>query len=104
MYKPLPNGLTIKQSTVDGLGLFTTKEFRKATVLGISHIRNEHFEQGFIRTPLGAFYNHTSNEDIANCKTIEGYWYDIFVLYLITTKSLNVDEEILVQYTMYELI
>ena len=104
MYKPLPNGLTIKQSTVDGLGLFTTKEFKDTTVLGISHVRNEHFEHGFIRTPLGAFYNHTGNEDTANCKTIEGFWYDAFVLYLITTKNLNADEEILVQYTMYELI
>ena len=43
MYKPLPNGLTIKQSTVEGLGLFTTTEFKDTTVLGISHVRNEHF-------------------------------------------------------------
>ena len=48
MYKPLPNGLTIKQSTVDGLGLFTTKEFKDTTVLGISHVRNEHFEHSIL--------------------------------------------------------
>ncbi len=104
MYKPLPNGLTIKQSTVEGLGLFTTTEFKDTTVLGISHVRNEHFEHGFIRTPLGAFYNHTSDDVTANCKTIEGRWYDTFVLYLMTTKSLSANEEILVEYTLYELI
>ena len=48
MFKPLPDGLTIKQSGVNGLGLFTTKEFRKNTILGVSHVRNEHFQHGFI--------------------------------------------------------
>ncbi len=103
MFKPLPDGLTIKQSGVNGLGLFTTKEFRKNTILGVSHVRNEHFQHGFIRTALGAFYNHTGSDVNANCKTIEGF-YGTSVLYLMTAKDLKSGEEILVQYTLYELL
>ena len=104
IYRPLPENTTILKSNIEGLGLFATEDIDKNKTLGVSHVKHHDYLNGFIRTPLGAFYNHTGNEDTANCKTIEGYWYDAFVLYLITTKTLNADEEILVQYTMYELI
>ena len=59
MYKPLPNGLTIKASKVQGLGLFATKDFEKNTVLGIVHIEDKNFPHGAIRTALGAVsYTH----------------------------------------------
>ena len=32
MYRPLPDGLTIKQSDVQGLGLFATKDFEAWTI------------------------------------------------------------------------
>ena len=35
MYRPLPDGITIKESDVQGLGLFATKDFAPDTVLGI---------------------------------------------------------------------
>ena len=38
MYKPLPDGLTIKDSKVQGLGLFATKDFNADTILGLSLI------------------------------------------------------------------
>ena len=43
MYRPLPDGLTIKQSEVQGLGLFATKDFDADVVLGIVHIENKNF-------------------------------------------------------------
>ena len=43
MYKPLPNGLTIKESKVQGMGLFATKDFDADVVLGIVHILNKNF-------------------------------------------------------------
>ena len=58
MYKPLPDGLTVKPSNVQGLGLYATKDFEADTVLGIVHIENKNFPHGYIRTALGAFYNH----------------------------------------------
>ena len=59
MYRPLPDGLTIKASNVQGLGLFATQPFEPDTVLGIVHIANKNFPHGYIRTALGAFYNHS---------------------------------------------
>ena len=41
MYRPLPDGLTIKESNVQGLGLFATKDFDADIVLGIVHIQNK---------------------------------------------------------------
>ena len=61
MYRPLPNGITIGKSGIDGLGVIATKEFKKDVVLGIVHIRNKNFPHGYIRTALGAFYNHNDN-------------------------------------------
>tara|TARA_B100000686_G_scaffold224020_1_gene231203 strand:- start:72 stop:512 length:441 start_codon:yes stop_codon:yes gene_type:complete len=61
MYRPLPDGLTIKNSPIEGLGLFATVDIKKNTFIGVTHIRDEQFENKYIRTPLGGFYNH-SNE------------------------------------------
>ena len=43
MYKPLPDGITIKNSDVQGLGVFATKDFDAETVLGIVHVKNKNF-------------------------------------------------------------
>jgi len=61
MYRPLPDGLTIKNSPIEGLGLFATIEIKTNSFIGVTHIRDEQFENKYIRTPLGGFYNH-SNE------------------------------------------
>jgi len=61
MYRPLPDQLTIKNSPIEGLGLFATKDIKANSFIGITHIRDEQFENKYIRTPLGGFYNH-SNE------------------------------------------
>ena len=64
MYRPLPDGLTIKNSPIEGLGLFTNVEIKKNTFIGITHIRDEQFENKYIRTPLGGFYNHSNNPTV----------------------------------------
>jgi SET domain-containing protein len=61
MYRPLPDGLTINNSPIEGLGLFATKNIKANSFIGVTHIRDEQFENKYIRTPLGGFYNH-SNE------------------------------------------
>ena len=64
MYRPLPDGLTIKNSPIEGLGLFTNIAIKKNTFIGITHIRDEQFENKYIRTPLGGFYNHSNDPTI----------------------------------------
>ena len=99
MYKPLPDGLTIKKSDVQGLGLFATKDFEAEVVLGIVHILDKNFPHGSIRTALGAFYNHS---DEPNCKNIKGFWHLKPVKYLITTREIKKGDELTAQYTLYK--
>ena len=42
MYKPLPNGITIKESNVQGLGVFATKDFDADVILGIVPVSYTH--------------------------------------------------------------
>jgi len=64
MYRPLPGGITIKNSPIEGLGLFATIEIKKNTFIGVTHIRDEQFENKYIRTPLGGFYNHSNDPTV----------------------------------------
>ena len=64
MYRPLPDGLTIKNSPIEGLGLFATKDIKKNTFIGVTHVRDEQFENKYIRTPLGGFYNHSNDPTV----------------------------------------
>ena len=74
MYKPLPDCLTIKKSSIEGLGLFATKDINTNTFIGLTHIKDKNFENGYIRTPLGGFYNHSMKPNTQ--KTQEGHkWF-----------------------------
>ena len=64
MYRPLPDGLTIKNSPIEGLGLFATVTIKKNSFIGVTHIRDEQFENKYIRTPLGGFYNHSNEPNV----------------------------------------
>ena len=64
MYRPLPSELTIKNSKIEGLGLFATVKIKKNSFIGLTHIRDEMFEGKYIRTPLGGFYNHSKDSNI----------------------------------------
>ena len=103
MYKPLPNNLTIRSSKIHGLGLFATKNIPMGTFLGVSHIKHPHAEGGWIRTPLGGFYNHSESP---NCHLVEE-WYGL-VEYrttsknLITISDIRPGEEITCYYTVWK--
>ena len=90
-YRPLPDSLTIKQSSIEGLGLFATQTIPKNTDLGMIH-----FSYGdlLIRTPLGGFINHSNKP---NCKKLdlEDEWH------LKTTKEIKAGEELTLKYTLY---
>ena len=69
MYRPLPDGLTIKNSPIEGLGLFATVNIKKNSFIGVTHIRDEQFENKYIRTPLGGFYNHSNDPTVIRMVT-----------------------------------
>jgi len=64
MYKPLPIQLTIRNSPIEGLGLFAIENIKKNSFIGVTHVRDEQFENKYIRTPLGGFYNHSNDPNI----------------------------------------
>lgn len=52
-YRPLPDDLTIKNSKIEGLGLFATSFIHSGMHLGVTHLEIDGFK--LIRTGLGAF-------------------------------------------------
>tara|TARA_B100001123_G_C15177243_1_gene973835 strand:- start:821 stop:1249 length:429 start_codon:yes stop_codon:yes gene_type:complete len=64
MYKPLPHQLTIKKSPIEGLGLYATLDINSNCFIGLTHIKDTDFENGYIRTPLGGFYNHSNEPNV----------------------------------------
>jgi SET domain-containing protein len=95
-YRPLPDTLTIKDSKIEGLGLHATSVIKKGTYLGVSHVFSPEEVNGYIRTPLGGFINHS---DDPNCKTVEDYG----VMSLITIKGISPGEELTLKYHLYSL-
>ena len=64
MYKPLPKQLTIKKSSIEGLGLYAEEDIKINSFIGVTHVRDEQFENKYIRTPVGGFYNHSNDPNV----------------------------------------
>tara|TARA_R110000782_G_scaffold50540_2_gene109484 strand:+ start:165 stop:455 length:291 start_codon:yes stop_codon:yes gene_type:complete len=89
-YKPLPTGITIGNSKIQGLGLFSTTLFKSNTILGISH---HLVDYDIIRTPLGGFVNHSEQP---NCELVKNN--NQFVLR--TIKKIVPGDELCVKYSI----
>ena len=106
MYKPLPTSLTIKQSGIDGLGLFAKEGIAQGANLGMSHVL---IGSGIIRTPMGGFINHSDDanvvkvelrideKDDALLKVATKKWS------LIALRNIKEGEELTVRYTFYDI-
>ena len=123
MYKPLPNYLTIRVSGIEGLGLFATEKIEQGTNFGVCHIPNEDYENGYIRTPLGGFINHSDipnctlvpvpinpSLDLSNYKTVSvPQWVDSgvkgvdIVLALVTKQLIVANTELTTYYSLYNI-
>jgi len=130
MYRPLPDGLTIKKSPIEGLGLYATKDIKANTFIGVTHIFDEKFENNYIRTPLGGFYNHSNKpniqrmitnilptlkfsdqappaDDKSEIKNIEGSREDMYpeiyarFMYMVSIRDIKAGEELAANYNLY---
>ena len=130
MYRPLPDGLIIKKSPIEGLGLYSTKDIKDNTFIGVTHIFDEKFENNYIRTPLGGFYNHSNEPNIQRMITnilpklkfgdqappindkseitnIEGSREDMYpklyarFMYMISIRDIKAGEELTANYKLY---
>ncbi len=103
-WKPLPDFLKIAKSKIDGLGLFTLKNLKKGMDLGISHVYNDKFQDGYIRLSLGAFINH---HEMPNCKAIfceeDSKIGVIKHIRIITIDAIKEGEELTIKYIINKL-
>ena len=122
MYRPLPKSLTIKESKIDGLGLFSKTKIEKNSFIGITHVKHNDFQDMYIRTPLGGFYNHSKNPNVTKISSDTLPKYDfgqniemkikesledknnnkLKYFYLVSLKDIEPGEEILAKYTFYQ--
>ena len=98
MYKPLPESLTIKQSKVNGLGLFAEQDIKQATNLGMSHVQ---IGEEILRTPLGGFINHANEGNVIKVKFYDEIYKTKWNL--VTVKNIEKGEELTVRYTFYNI-
>ena len=102
MYNPLPEGLMIQKSSIQGQGLFTTKFIEKNINLGLSHIM---VDKELIRTPLGGYVNHS---DKPNCIKVRGVLgleevEQTNKYFLYTLRDIKAWEELTCKYTFYNI-
>ena len=122
MYRPLPNQLTIRNSAIEGLGLFSEIKINKDSFIGVTHVKHETFPNSYIRTPLGGFYNHSENPNIIKMGTdiFPGYEFgktldlnslstiskknekNFKYLFLVSLNDIDPGQELVAQYTFYQ--
>ena len=95
-YRPLPKNVTIKKSKIDGLGLFATEDIPENYIIGITHVADKRFEHGYVRTPLGGFFNHS---DYPNCEAFK--FEDLIIIK--TLRDIKAEEEITAYYWLYKM-
>ena len=96
-YKPLPCGLVIADSQINGQGLFTTRKLVRGTHLGESHYR---MDGKLIRTPLGGFINHSNEPNCVKSQVRVKPHYDKWTITVI--EDIEEGEELTLKYTMYD--
>ena len=96
-YTPLTEELTIKNSKINGLGLFATKNIKAGIFLGETHIWESNRHE-WIRTPLGGFINHSKEPNCFINNNIHYHHGDQRELY--TIRPIKKNEELTVFYTV----
>ena len=103
-WRPLPDSITIKESKIEGLGVFAIQDIPSKTDLGISHVYDERFPDNYIRLPLGAFINH---HEMPNCDAIIENSHedlgDIKHIRIITRIDIKLGEELTLNYIINKL-
>lgn len=98
-YKPLPDFLQIGESDIEGSGVFAKEYIEEDYDLGMTHIKVP-ILNGYIRTPLGGFVNHS---DDPNCELEERLDWDDYRIYnLVTLRDILEGEELTLNYHIDE--
>ena len=82
--------VSIRPSKIEGVGIFANEDIQESTIIQKTHFN--HKEYGWTKLIPNCKYNHSKFN--ANCKLVENNQYKE----LVTLRSINKDEEILVNY------
>ena len=113
LYKPLPHGLVIADSGINGQGLFTTRKLVAETDLGMSHVE---LGKLILRTPMGGFINHSNNPNCVKVKSLltrqewnhrtdlpdDKYDHNFTKWNLIVIEDIEEGEELTLKYKWYD--
>lgn len=94
-YHPLPDGLVIAPSPLEGYGLFTLRDIEQGTVLGVTHVYSP--ELSLARTPLGGFINHSYEP---NCDKQPFVGDGFMFMRLYTRVHIKAGDELTLTYTL----
>ena len=112
-YHPLPSGLTVADSGIEGQGLFTTRKLVAGTNLGMSHVE---LGKLILRTPMGGFINHSNKPNCVKVKSLltrqewnhrtdlpnDKYDHNFTKWNLMVIEDIEEGEELTLKYTMYD--
>ena len=96
-YRPLPEYLTIENSPIQGLGLFSKETINKGVMIGKIHVPDPNQEGEYIRTPLGGFGNHSEEPNCSKVLMEDGSWW------IFSNRDIVEGEELTWSYTLYEI-
>ena len=96
-YRPLPSGIVVADSGINGQGLFTTRRLVMGTTLGISHYR---IDGMYIRTPLGGFINHADKPNCQRSQIRVKPGFDKWNIMLL--EDIEEGEELTLKYKLYD--
>ena len=122
MYKPLPKKPIIRNSEIEGLGLFSEIKISKNSFIGVSHIKHDLFPNNYIRKPLGGFYNHSNSPNLIKLAsdTLPEFEFGQILdsnlilskykksenkskyLFLVSLEDINPGQELVTKYTFYQ--
>lgn len=96
-YKPLPDCTYIDKSKIHGHGIFAKTDMKPNRYIGETHFINNDYgpKDGFIRTPLGGFLNHSRTP---NCFLSKSNTEKFYVL--CTSKDIVFGEELTIDYSI----
>ena len=78
------------------MGLYSIESLYPGQYLGITNVANDRFENGYIRTPLGGFINHSEEP---NCEVREDVDRNLMFF---TLRPILPNEELTLKYNLYE--
>lgn len=96
-YKALPDSITVKESSIEGLGLYAKQDINKGDIIGESLWCIPSLKLK-IRTPLGGFASHDRKANVEYAEARRFRIPSVYLYTMVAIKDIKEGEEILLDY------